>query len=56
MSKIMTKPFKHWPVGTALTSDQDEFRAIARTARPGVGAVYVNAERMAQLEREGYFS
>lgn len=57
MAKILTKPYKRYLPGTVLTSDQDEFLKIAQRP-PGaeVGAAYVNGERMAQLEREGYFS
>lgn len=57
MSKILTKPYKRWLAGTAMTSDQDEFtKSVDESSfgdRPKM--VYVNAERMVQLEREGYF-
>lgn len=53
MGKILRKPFKHWRPGTVLTS---ETRMIKDHAHPWpTGAILVSAERMAQLEREGYF-
>jgi len=66
MGRILTKPYKRWEPGTVLTSDQDEFSKAALSmsqamlsASPLSGmdqrTVYVNAERLAQLEREGYF-
>ena len=60
MGKILTKPYKRWEPGTLLTSNQEEFSAApmppkGQSVGPGRGAVYVNAERLAQLEREGYF-
>lgn len=60
MSKILTKAYKQWEPGIVLTSDQDEFAAYAKLggslANGGRRMVYVNAETVGRLERDGYFS
>lgn len=60
MGKILTKPYKHWPVGLVVTTDAEEWMkgVAARRGKFGLAPgepFLVNAERMAQLEREGYF-
>lgn len=60
LARVLTKPYKHWEAGIALTSDQDEFAAYARLGGSLANGcrrmVYVNAERIAELERDGYFA
>lgn len=64
MGKVLTKQYKGWVPGVVITNDVEEWqvarkamksdRRLAGKSEPGETA-YVNAERMQQLEREGYF-